>query len=252
MALLADGRSASRYGRSTPGCISMGHRAVLGIVEKRKIPPPDRNRTPDVQVRSQWLQWLGYSGSNTLVTLVPTQWPIKAILTIKRASHPSIISNLYGTRVLYASKLTTNEINARLDTATRNKVVGLVSWCLFCWWWHPVKVAETSLVLYTYFDVLPANKTILVKKFFRVFSQVVWFCFRRHRRFEDHLCLHPQGCWVGVGLVGRSMYIAAALSDSRFPSWYRAPGWDSRPDVYLPRTLHSYIHNIYTIYINNL
>jgi hypothetical protein len=33
-----------------------------------------------------------------------------------------------------------------------------------------------------------------VKKFFRVFSRVVWFCFRRHRRFEDHLCLHPQGC----------------------------------------------------------
>jgi arginine utilization protein RocB len=25
------------------------------------------------------------------------------------------------------------------------------------------------------------NKTILVKKFFRVFSRVVWFCFRRYR-----------------------------------------------------------------------
>jgi hypothetical protein len=43
---------------------------------------------------------------------------------------------------------------------------------------------------------------ILVKKLFWVFSRVVWLCFRRHRRFEDHLCLHPQGCWAGVGLVG--------------------------------------------------
>jgi hypothetical protein len=32
-----------------------------------------------------------------------------------------------------------------------------------------------------------------VKTFFRLFSRVVWFCFRRHRRFEDHLCIHPQG-----------------------------------------------------------
>jgi hypothetical protein len=35
---------------------------------------------------------------------------------------------------------------------------------------------------YTHFDVFPANKTILVKKFFWVFSQVVWFCFCRHQK----------------------------------------------------------------------
>jgi hypothetical protein len=46
---------------------------------------------------------------------------------------------------------------------------------------------------YTHFEVFPANKTILVK-FFRVLSRVVWYCFRRYRRFEDYLCLHLQGC----------------------------------------------------------
>jgi len=29
----------------------------------------------------------------------------------------------------------------------------------------------------TQFDVFPVNKTMLVKKFFRVISRVVWFCF---------------------------------------------------------------------------
>jgi hypothetical protein len=58
----------------------------------------------------------------------------------------------------------------------------------------------TTREIDTHFDVFPANKTILVK-FFRVLSRVVWFCFCRHRRFEYHLCLHHQGCWVGVGLV---------------------------------------------------
>jgi hypothetical protein len=57
-------------------------------------------------------------------------------------------------------------------------------------------------MLYPHFDVFPANKTILLKKVFRVLSLVVCFCFRRHRRFEDYLCLHHQGCLVGVGLVG--------------------------------------------------
>jgi len=37
-------------------------------------------------------------------------------------------------------------------------------------------------------------------KFFRAISRVVWFCFRRYQRFEDHLCLHPQGHWVDVGM----------------------------------------------------
>jgi hypothetical protein len=48
--------------------------------------------------------------------------------------------------------------------------------CLYCCWMF-TSIAEQEL-------------SILVKKFFRVFSRVLWFCFRRHRRFEDHHCLH--------------------------------------------------------------
>jgi hypothetical protein len=62
----------------------------------------------------------------------------------------------------------------------------------------PVNSEEVTLhnqpsVPHLVFTALTSAR-ILVKKFFQAISRVVWFCFRRHRRFEDHLCLHPQGC----------------------------------------------------------
>jgi hypothetical protein len=55
-----------------------------------------------------------------------------------------------------------------------------------CEAWSLTLEEHTTYLLYTQFDVFPVNKTILVKKFFRAINRVVWFCFRRYRRFLDH------------------------------------------------------------------
>jgi hypothetical protein len=88
-------------------------------------------------------------------------------------------------------------------------------------------------------------QTILVKKFFRAISRIVWFCFRRYRRFEDHLCLHPEGCWVGVGLVGDPvlyLYLSRLRSQGRFGSL--VGGELSRLVSYCPPYRVDYIHSI--------
>jgi len=68
---------------------------------------------------------------------------------------------------------------------------------------------------------------MLVKKFFRVISRVMWFCFRRCRRFEDRLCLHHQGRWVDVGLVDPVLYLY--LSKLRCRGRVQLSGWWCSP-----------------------
>jgi hypothetical protein len=43
------------------------------------------------------------------------------------------------------------------------------------------------MMLTTHHLLSPSWCDILVKKFFWVFSQVVWFCFCRHQRFETSM-----------------------------------------------------------------
>jgi hypothetical protein len=91
--------------------------------------------------------------------------------------------------VLYIGK------NSNFEAAVSNPSTMEEIWKEPCY--IPVVWKYISLSLLV-FSCNKHRPIILLKKVFRVLSRVVWFCFRRHRRFEDYLCLHHQGCWVGV------------------------------------------------------
>jgi hypothetical protein len=230
--------SSSRPGRFTPREIApvthwiggwVGPRAILNAVVKKKIPSPCResnSRTPIVQPIAQcYTDWAIMA---LLTCKVKVNVKVKRYISLCSTKHHAIEKHWEGGGILLASTDDKSSLYRTRDTAHiprfmyhrsfRFKFISLVkrkplrveSNLLSCFLVSQSDI--TNIVGLTQFDVFSASKTMLVMKFFRAISRVVWFYFRRYQRFEDHLCLHPQSRWVDVGMVSVSQSVSQSVS----------------------------------------